>query len=969
MAFFWQNSCRRFAAAKSMSAKEKPVYRFGGFELDPNERRLLAQGEPVTLTPKVFETLVLLVERAGHAVGKDELMSALWPRGFVHESNLTKHIWLIRKALGDTDGESRFIETLPKLGYRFVAPVQCGPRNEDGHAPLPVGTGAIDGASYGDSIDTTELASVDPPPAREARASTPWRRPVGIASIGLAIVAIGVFFSWPSPPVPPASPARGTVLAIVDFNNLSQNPKDAWLSPALGEMLATEAALAADLHPLPDELVRAARVDLQPPLAGGYAPRSLASLRRRVAADYVLSGSYLVSGSGDEASLRVDLALQDARDGSTLANITRSASVAQLPTLVTDAGVVLRERLGVSPASAADLAATANAQPPSAEVARRMGFALGALHRYDPARARDELLDAVAQAPDYAPAYSYLAQAWSALGYKGKALAAARQATAHERGLPEAQRLEIEAQLHKAEFDWPATVATLRRLCVSVPRNPEYRLQLIDALLAAGKPDDAAAAQKELAAIATQGDPRIELAAARVASAHNDPKSSQVHAANALRQAQSRDDTGLIADARVQMVLDWNEATMTASEAGLRAALADYQRIGNPHGEAYARQNLANLLWDAGKSQPAREEYQRAMATYQRIGDQNGVAAIYSNLCRVLWAAGDRDAALAAAQSALDLRRETGDLQGQAWNLTALATIKSDESAGDDVVALYRQAIALDEQAGDRGHRVFVLSTLTDILRLRGELDEAQRTCEQSQNEARALADASIENDALFQCAQVALERGDIGGAAAQFAQAEASSKAAANNQMPANAEMSLGAIDLGRRDWASARVHLQHAIDGWVQADIPTGEAVAQSQLALCEDALGNAAARDSAAARARQLRSGINERGEMVEVDIALAQLRGEAGESKKAIVALRDLAADARSRGWVTSSLDAQLAEYALLLANADSAQAARLASDIDAVAQGHGLKWALVRLQAMNAAPRPMHGLVDRSAAAP
>lgn len=159
-----------------MSAKEKPVYRFGGFELDPNERRLLAQGDPVTLTPKVFETLVLLVERAGHAVSKDELMSALWPRGFVHESNLTKHIWLIRKALGDTDGESRFIETLPKLGYRFVEPVQCVPRPEDGHAPPPVGTAASEAASRGDSVDTTERASVDPPPAPEVRASTRWHR-------------------------------------------------------------------------------------------------------------------------------------------------------------------------------------------------------------------------------------------------------------------------------------------------------------------------------------------------------------------------------------------------------------------------------------------------------------------------------------------------------------------------------------------------------------------------------------------------------------------------------------------------------------------------------------------------------------------------------------------------------------------------------------------------------------------------
>jgi DNA-binding winged helix-turn-helix (wHTH) protein len=73
---------------------EKRVYRFRDFELEPDERRLSGAGKPIALTPKVFDTLVLLVERSGHVVSKDELMRLLWPRGYVDESNLTKHIWL-----------------------------------------------------------------------------------------------------------------------------------------------------------------------------------------------------------------------------------------------------------------------------------------------------------------------------------------------------------------------------------------------------------------------------------------------------------------------------------------------------------------------------------------------------------------------------------------------------------------------------------------------------------------------------------------------------------------------------------------------------------------------------------------------------------------------------------------------------------------------------------------------------------
>ena len=113
---------------------EKRVYRFRDFQLEPDERRLSEAGKPIALTPKVFDTLVLLVDRAGHVVSKEELIRLLWPRGFVDESNLTKHIWLIRRALGEGEHGSQFIETVPKLGYRFVAPVTT---DEAPAAPAP----------------------------------------------------------------------------------------------------------------------------------------------------------------------------------------------------------------------------------------------------------------------------------------------------------------------------------------------------------------------------------------------------------------------------------------------------------------------------------------------------------------------------------------------------------------------------------------------------------------------------------------------------------------------------------------------------------------------------------------------------------------------------------------------------------------------------------------------------------------
>lgn len=100
------------------------VYEFGGFRLVPAERQLLRDDQSITLPPKAFQALVLLVEKHGRAVTKAELISQLWPDSFVEESNLNHYISLVRKALTDGVEGQRYIETLPKLGYRFTGAVR-----------------------------------------------------------------------------------------------------------------------------------------------------------------------------------------------------------------------------------------------------------------------------------------------------------------------------------------------------------------------------------------------------------------------------------------------------------------------------------------------------------------------------------------------------------------------------------------------------------------------------------------------------------------------------------------------------------------------------------------------------------------------------------------------------------------------------------------------------------------------------
>src|SRR5262245_31148674 len=107
----------------AISQQPQNIYEFGPFRLDAAEHLLLRDGEAVPLTPKSFDLLLALVERHGHLLEKDELLKKVWPDTFVEEANLASNISQLRKALGDGENGHRYIETVPKRGYRFVAPM------------------------------------------------------------------------------------------------------------------------------------------------------------------------------------------------------------------------------------------------------------------------------------------------------------------------------------------------------------------------------------------------------------------------------------------------------------------------------------------------------------------------------------------------------------------------------------------------------------------------------------------------------------------------------------------------------------------------------------------------------------------------------------------------------------------------------------------------------------------------------
>src|SRR6185503_16673789 len=115
-----------------IKARTKLSYTFGTFRVDVTERVLFHENRPVSLTPKAFDTLLALVQHNGHVLTTEELMAQVWPDSFVEGNNLAQNISALRKVLGA--GGAKFIETVPKRGYRFVADV----REIRDEAPPPV---------------------------------------------------------------------------------------------------------------------------------------------------------------------------------------------------------------------------------------------------------------------------------------------------------------------------------------------------------------------------------------------------------------------------------------------------------------------------------------------------------------------------------------------------------------------------------------------------------------------------------------------------------------------------------------------------------------------------------------------------------------------------------------------------------------------------------------------------------------
>ena len=190
-------------------------YQFGSFRLDVTQRLLFRGQDPVPLPPKVLDTLLALAQNRGRIVGKDELMRMVWPDTFVEENNLNQNISVLRKVLGEGKDGRKYIETVPRRGYRFVAPVSES--QDDSSPPLhdqPAETPFPGHAGTAQS-DTRTVLSIPESSALIVRAGTilPHRRLILPILVLVAMASAVSLFRFAAHPtrVNPAAAAKSLV--------------------------------------------------------------------------------------------------------------------------------------------------------------------------------------------------------------------------------------------------------------------------------------------------------------------------------------------------------------------------------------------------------------------------------------------------------------------------------------------------------------------------------------------------------------------------------------------------------------------------------------------------------------------------------------------------------------------------------------------------------------------------------------
>ncbi|MBW8874093.1 MAG: tetratricopeptide repeat protein [Acidobacteria bacterium] len=783
---------------------EKSLYEFDGFRVDPVRRRLLRGSEQISLTPKAFSILLVLLERRGGVVEKEDLIQKVWPDTYVTEANLTQNVSSLRKALGERANDHRYVVTVPGRGYSFVAQVVEVPRESTGEfqiagifspttppatpppSSLPATPGPLPAAARPALDEDGTLSGTfvlsKPPPARPFLAPRGRRRFLFaglLLGLLLAAAMAGLYLLYsqrqqapakaegPAPGTPAAVNVRPT-LAVMGFRNLSGNRDQDWLATALAEMLTTELSAGSRVRLVSGEDVARVRQSLKTSPGNSLEDLSeddLAQIHGSLGADQVAVGSYLSLGSRGDGKIRIDLRVLKAPGGDTAASLAVAGTEDNLFELVSLLGGKMRHELGWADPSPEQARAVQALQPGSSEAARLYAEGLDKLHAYDALGARDRLQRAVKADPDSAVIHSALSRAWTGLGYDAQGLEEARQAVSLAGSLPNEQQRAIEARFREASRDWAKATEIYRSLWTFFPDNLEYGLQLANSLSTAGRSAEALATVAALRGLPAplRDDPRIDLVAAQIARRMADPAEELRTGTAAAGKGRRLTQSQIIGEA----LLLQGDALYTMgrpkeSLARFREARGLFATAGNQAAVARTLNRMAAVLQDTSDFAGAEAHYQEALAIARQTGSSELIASQTLGLAFVAGNLGDLERSRALTEEAHTRFVALEDHLYETRSLFKAAEAQWDLGDAAGARQRYDEVLSQARQSGNRVEEAQALNGIARILISAGSLREARQRQEGAFQVARSYGDPFLAASYLGALGQTLILQGDL---------------------------------------------------------------------------------------------------------------------------------------------------------------------------------------------------------------
>jgi DNA-binding winged helix-turn-helix (wHTH) protein/tetratricopeptide (TPR) repeat protein len=774
----------------------KRVYRFGLFEVEVESGKLLREGTRVKLQDQPFRLLCLLLERAGHVVTREELRQVLWSSDTYVEfdGSLNATLKRLRFALGDPADNPIFIETLPKRGYRFLAPVTV--EESVLNAAPAIHNALLD--------DTT--------PARHERAGAPvpripaadpagmyWRHSLSFGIVIALLVILGVASyhrltsaderksgSEAQPQV-----VSRTSVAVIGFNNASGRAGDAWLSTAFSEMLSTELAAGEKLRLVSGEDIVNLRLSSPWPQTDTLAQPTTARIGTALNSDLLVLGSYANVGKLENGQLRLDVRLQDAKTGRILVEAAETGSTQNLFDLISRIGAKLRNRLGVPGITEVEEPNVLASLPSNPEAARLYSRGLVKLREYDYLAARGLFEEAIKADPKFALAHSMLSRADIFLGHDDQAKAEAKRGLDLASGLSRVRRMEIEASYYHANADRARAADIYRVLFNLFPDSLDYGLQLAKLELESYHPEQALETVHQLRQLPApaRDDPGIDLR-----------------------------EGGILFPKDLQSVDRlWHSAAEKAASQGKKLVYAKAEE---------------NLCYLNRPHLPSPAECREAYEIYVAAGNRAEAGSCLQLMAEANRLGGHQVEAVPLYERALRMFREAGSREMIGVTLNNLSLVLENEGQWGRAEQAYREAKQNFEAVNDWANTSGAISNIADIEVLRGHLREAAEMYPKSWELADSSGRARHEY-AHFQYGSLLLIQGDLKRARSEVEPQVASLRAYGGDPWLLAIALSIvGDIQKAERNLDGARKNYQEAMEILKKAN----SSIATTQVSLAE-------------------------------------------------------------------------------------------------------------------------------------